>query len=267
MAAVVVMTLLGGQRLRGLAVFGATIVALIPVLGAGVQPPGAEGDPRPARRAHARRDHPRASSWPAACSALLIAAWGLLRLEERARWSDESTQLVWRGLGGDGGGARADRRRSGSRRPRAGRAQFFDDAWHEFTEDEPGQGLRPGADRLVELRQPLGVVEGGRRRVVRQAAAGLGRGLVPGDAPHVPRGRARRRCSRTTCRCSSSPRRGSSARVLGMGALGFLLFARARARARDGRRPRARHRGRAVRRRRRRGSCTGSSTSTGTSPA
>src|ERR1700710_385692 len=30
--------------------------------------------------------------------ALLIAAWGLLHLEERAVWNDEKTRMVWRAL-------------------------------------------------------------------------------------------------------------------------------------------------------------------------
>ena len=54
--------------------------------------------------------------------ALLIAAWGMLRLEERTAWNDERTQLVWRGLGGDRGDPPRDAARRRSRPTRAGPA-------------------------------------------------------------------------------------------------------------------------------------------------
>jgi hypothetical protein len=65
--------------------------------------------------------------------ALLIAGWGMLRLEERTAWSDERTQLVWRGLAATAailfvlllGGIASYQ---------GGPDKWGHDAWHKFTE-------------------------------------------------------------------------------------------------------------------------------------
>ena len=129
--AVTVVTLLGREKLRGLAILGVTIVATIPVLGLAFS--------RPALKAI---NIPLSERTPdgivlglvlaGSIIGLLIAAWGLLRLEERTKWSDENTQLVWRGLAATGavvallalgGIATAD----------GGPSGFAHRAWHEFS--------------------------------------------------------------------------------------------------------------------------------------
>jgi O-antigen ligase len=129
--AVAVVTLLGREKLRGLAILGVVIVATIPVLGLAFS--------RPALKAI---NVPLSERTPdgivlglvlaGSIIGLLIAAWGLLKLEERTRWSDENTQLVWRGLAATGavlavfalgGIATAD----------GGPRGFADRAWHEFS--------------------------------------------------------------------------------------------------------------------------------------
>ncbi len=130
--ALTVVTVLGGQRLRGLAVIGVTIVAAIPVLGLSFSRPALKGIRVPLDE---RIPDGVLLGLVAAGSILflLIAAWGLLRLEERTAWTDERTQLVWRGLAAtaailglmllgaivsyDGGPGR-----------------WADDAWDKFTE-------------------------------------------------------------------------------------------------------------------------------------
>jgi O-antigen ligase len=126
-----VLTVLGRARLRGLAVMAVTVVATIPVLGLSFS--------RPALKAI---NVPLAERTPdgivlglvmaGTLVGLLIAAWGLLRLEERTRWSDERTRLVWRGLAATaavagvfalGAVASAD----------GGPSGFAHRAWHEFT--------------------------------------------------------------------------------------------------------------------------------------
>ena len=87
------------------------------------------------------------------------------------------------------GGSDLRRRRSRPRLARVHRRQA-------------GPPVRPGAPGLDELGQPLGVVEGGGRRVLRQAGRRLGRGLVRHRAPALPPGAARRASSRTTSSCS-----------------------------------------------------------------
>ena len=197
--------------------------------------------------------------------ALLIAGWGMLQLEQRTPWNEERTQLVWRGLAAlaailviftlgailsapDGPGGWADR------------------AWEKFSQTSRDEVVRSVAAGLLELRQPLGVVEGGRGRVVGQAAARLGRRLVPGDAQDVPRGRARRdaaaqhaaavprrdgdrrRAARARARsasCCSAPWTGCARWPTGASATSAWRCSPARSR----------------------GSCTASSTGTGTSPA
>ncbi|MEA2222977.1 MAG: hypothetical protein QOH83_1353 [Solirubrobacteraceae bacterium] len=97
LAALTVLTLLGGQRLRGLAVVVVTLVAAIPALGLSFSRPALKGIYVPLDERVP--DGIVLGMVTAGCLiALLCAAWGMLRLEERTAWSDERTQLVWRGL-------------------------------------------------------------------------------------------------------------------------------------------------------------------------
>ena len=247
LAAVTVVTLLGGQRLRGLAVIGVTIVAAIPVLGLSFSRPALKGLYVPLDERVP--DGILLGLVSAGCIlALLIGALGAAAprgahgLERRAHAARLARS---RGDRGDPArdAARRDRRLRGRAR-RVGRRRLA-----QVHADRPeGQHLRPGANRLIELRQPLGVVEGGRRRVVGQAGAGLGRGLVRGDAQDVPRRRAAGRAAAQHAvavpRGDGDRRRAAHHRRAGLSAV-----LRVRARARDGLRPRARHRRRAVRRR------------------
>jgi hypothetical protein len=130
--AIVVLTLLGGQRLRGLAVIGLTLVASIPVLGLSFSRPALKGIHVPLDE---RIPDGVLLGLVAAGSILflLIAAWGLLRLEERTEWNDERTQLVWRGLAATAAilalllvGAIASYE--------GGPGEWGRDAWHKFTE-------------------------------------------------------------------------------------------------------------------------------------
>jgi hypothetical protein len=130
--ALTVVTVLGGQRLRGLAVVGVTIVASIPVLGLSFSRPALKGLRVPLDE---RIPDGVLLGLVAAGSLLflLIAAWGMLRLEERTAWSGERTQLVWRGLAAAaailvllflGGIASYD----------GGPREWGHDAWNKFTE-------------------------------------------------------------------------------------------------------------------------------------
>jgi O-antigen ligase len=129
--ALVVVTVLGREKLRGLAVVGVTVLALIPVLGLAFS--------RPALKAI---NVPLAERTPdgivlglvlaGSIIGLLIAGWGLLRLEERAKWSDESTQLVWRGLGATAAVV-AILALGGIATANGGPSGFVHDAWHEFS--------------------------------------------------------------------------------------------------------------------------------------
>jgi hypothetical protein len=131
LAAVGVLTLLGGPRLRGLAVFGTTIVALIPVLALAFSRPALKGIRIPLDERIAD-GIVLAMVMVGGLLGLMIMAWGLLRLEQRARWSDESTRLVWRGLGTTVG-LLAVIVAFGIATSDGGPGRFFDDAWHEFT--------------------------------------------------------------------------------------------------------------------------------------
>jgi O-antigen ligase len=132
MAVVAVVTLFGGQRLRGLAVIGVVIVAAIPVLGLSFSRPALKGLYVPLEERVP--DGILLGLVSAGCIlALLIAAWGMLRLEERTVWNDERTQLVWRGLAATAAilfvmllGAIAAYE--------GGPGQWADDAWNKFTE-------------------------------------------------------------------------------------------------------------------------------------
>ena len=262
--AIAVLTLLGGQRLRGLAVIGVTIVASIPVLGLSFSRPALKGIRVPLDE---RIADGVLLGLVAAGSILLsadrrlgaAAPRGAHRLERGAH----AARLARPGR--DGGDPRAHAaRRDRVLRGRAGRVGRRRVA--QVHRDLEGQGLRSGAADLLELRQPLGVVEGGRGRVVGQADPGLGRGLVPGHPPDVPRRRAARPAAAQ--HAAAVPRRDGHRRHAARQRRDRLsAHLRARAHTRDGGGPRARPRRRAVRGRRARGSCTGSSTGTGTSPA
>ncbi len=96
-AAIVVLTALGGQRLRGLAVLGVTIVVSIPVLGLAFNRPALKGINVPLDERVP--DGIVLGLVSAGCLiALLIAGWGMLHLERRTPCNEQRTQLVWRGL-------------------------------------------------------------------------------------------------------------------------------------------------------------------------
>ncbi|MFP5363269.1 MAG: O-antigen ligase family protein [Thermoleophilia bacterium] len=95
--AIVVVTALGGQRLRGLAVVAVTIVISIPVLGLAFNRPALKGINVPLDERIP--DGIVLGLVGAGCLiALLIAGWGMLNLEQRTPWDGERTQLVWRGM-------------------------------------------------------------------------------------------------------------------------------------------------------------------------
>jgi len=95
--AIVVVTVLGGQRLRGLAVVGLTILISIPVLGLAFNRPALKGINVPLDERVP--DGIVLGLVTAGCLvALLMAGWGMLHLEQRTPWNQERTQLVWRGL-------------------------------------------------------------------------------------------------------------------------------------------------------------------------
>jgi hypothetical protein len=222
MTAVFVMTLLGGQRLRGLAVLATTIVALIPVLGLAFSRPALKGINVPL--------DDRTPDGIVLCLvmagsliALLIAAWGLLRLEERATWSDESTRLVWRGLCATAG-TLALIVVLGIATSKGGPSQFFDDAWHEFSKTSQDKDSDP--NRIISTNS-------GNRWVWWKEAAGAwtdkpvggwGAGSFP--VTHL----MYRQVELDVQQPHNVPLQflaetGVVGTALGMGALGFLLFA------------------------------------------
>lgn len=97
-AALVTLTVLGGQRLRGLAVMGVTIVLSIPVLGLAFNRPALKGINVPLDE-RVPEGVVLGLVMAGCLIALLIAGWGMLQLEQRTPWDEERTQLVWRGLG------------------------------------------------------------------------------------------------------------------------------------------------------------------------
>lgn len=95
--ALVVVTVLGGQRLRGLAVAGVAIVISLPALGLAFNRPALKGINVPL--GERIPDGIVLGLVTAGCLiALLIAGSGMLQLEQRTPWNEERTQLVWRGL-------------------------------------------------------------------------------------------------------------------------------------------------------------------------
>jgi hypothetical protein len=140
-AAVVVMTLLGGQRLRGLAVFGATVVALIPVLALAFSRPALKGIHIPLHERTA--DGIVLGMVMAGCLVgLMIAAWAMLRLEGRATWDDERTRIVWRGLAA-AAGVLVLIVLVGIATSKGGPDRFAHDAWHEFTKTSQDKDSDP----------------------------------------------------------------------------------------------------------------------------
>jgi O-antigen ligase len=222
LAAIAVMTLLGGQRLRGLAVLGTTIVMLIPPLALAFSRPALKG-------IHVPLDERTADGivlgmvLAGSLIALMIAGWGLLRLEERTRWSDESTQLVWRGLGAISG-VLALIVVFGIATSKGGPGRFFDDAWHEFTKTSQDKDSDPA--RIVSSNS-------GNRWVWWQEATGAwsdrplqGWGAGSFGVTHL----MYRKVELDVQQPHSVPLQflaetGVVGAALGMGALGFLLFA------------------------------------------
>jgi hypothetical protein len=139
--AIAVMTLLGGQRLRGLAVFGTTIVALIPVLALAFSRPALKGIRIPLDQ-RTPDGIVLAMVMAGSLIGLLIAAWGLLRLEERLAWTDESTRMVWRGLATIAG-VLALIVLLGIATSKGGPKQFAHDAWHQFTKTSQDKDSDP----------------------------------------------------------------------------------------------------------------------------
>ncbi|HEV2775609.1 MAG TPA: O-antigen ligase family protein, partial [Solirubrobacteraceae bacterium] len=145
LVAITVVTVLGGQRLRGLAVIGTTIIASIPILGLSFSRPALKGVNVPLDERIP--DGVLLGLVGAGCLlALLIAGWGLLRLEERTPWDAQRTQLVWRGLAATaaifgvlllGGIASYE----------GGPSGWADDAWTKFTETSKDEVSDPA--RLV----------------------------------------------------------------------------------------------------------------------
>jgi len=221
-SAIVVMTLLGGQRLRGLAVFGATIVSLIPPLALAFSRPPLKGIRIPLDE---RTPDGIVLGMVIAGSllGLLIGAWGLLRLEERASWTDESTRYVWRGLAATAG-VLALLVLFAIATSKGGPARFFDDAWHEFTKTSQDKDSDP--TRIISSNS-------GNRWVWWQEAAGAWsdkplQGWGAGSFPvtHL----MYRRVDLDVQQPHSVPLQflaetGIVGTLLGFGALGFLLFA------------------------------------------
>lgn len=95
--AVAVMTALGGLRLRVLAVMSVTLLFTIPVIGLAFNRPALKGLRVPLDQRIP--DGVLLGLVMAGCLlGLLIAAWGLLRLEERTEWTEARTRAVWRVL-------------------------------------------------------------------------------------------------------------------------------------------------------------------------
>lgn len=141
MVAIAVMTLLGGQRLRGLAVFGVTLVTLIPVLALAFSRPALKGIRIPLDE-RIPDGIVLIMVMAGSLLALMIAAWGMLRLERIVEWSDESTRLVWRGLKA-AAGVFALLVVLTIATSKGGPAQFFDDAWHDFSKTSQDKDSDP----------------------------------------------------------------------------------------------------------------------------
>jgi hypothetical protein len=221
-AAVVVMTLLGGQRLRGLAVLGTTIVMLIPVLALAFSRPALKGIRIPLDE-RTPDGIVLAMVMAGSMLGLLICAWGLLRLEQRLRWTDESTQLVWRGLGATAG-VLALIVVIGIATSKGGPGQFFDDAWHEFSKTSQDKDSDPA--RIISSNS-------GNRWVWWEEAAGAWRDRPVGGwgAGSFPVTHLMYRQVELEVRQPHNvplqflAETGLVGALVGMGAFGFLLFA------------------------------------------
>jgi len=222
MSAIAVMTLLGGQRLRGLAVLGATIVTLVPPLALAFSRPALKGIKVPLDE-RTPEGIVLAMVMAGSLIGLMIAAWAMLRMEERLRWSDESTRMVWRGLG-TMAGILALIVVVGIATSKGGPGRFFDDAWHEFTKVSQDRDSDP--TRIVSSNS-------GNRWVWWQEAGGAwsdkplaGWGAGSFAVTHL----MYRRVELEVLQPHSVPLQflaetGIVGTALGMGALGFLLFA------------------------------------------
>jgi hypothetical protein len=141
MVAVLVLTLLGGQRLRGLAVFGVTLVTLVPVLSLAFSRSALKGVRIPLDE-RTPEGIVLGLVMVGSLLALMIAVWGMLRLEERVSWSEDSTRLVWRGLGA-AAGLLALLVVLTIATSKGGPSQFFDDAWTQFTKTSQDKDSDP----------------------------------------------------------------------------------------------------------------------------
>jgi hypothetical protein len=154
---------------------------------------------------------------------LLIAAWGMLRLEERARWSEESTRMVWRGLA-TVAGVLALIVVLGIATSKGGPGRFFDDAWHEFTKTSQDKDSDPtriissnSGNRWVWWKEAAGAWTD-------KPVGGWGAGSFP--VTHL----LYRQVELDVQQPHNVPLQflaetGIVGAALGMGALGFLLFA------------------------------------------
>ena len=240
-----------------------TIVAAIPVLGLSFSRPALKGIHVPLDE---RIPDGILLGLVAAGSILflLIAAWGLLRLEERTAWNAERTQLVWRGLAATAA-ILALLLAGGIASYEGGPGGWADDAWHKFTETSKDKVSDPA--RLTSSNS-------GNRWVWWKEAAGAWsdkpvQGWGAGSFPVTHR--MYRDAELPVQQPHNMPLQflaetGIVGTLLVSGAIGFLLIWRSGASARWRRAASATSLSRCSRAPSR-GSCMGSSTGTGTSPA
>ena len=165
----------------------------------------------PLGRPHRPRSPPRPRP-PRLVRGLALAGHRLLAVEARTPSDPARTERVWRllGRGAIAAAVVAVLLLAVSSRGLTGTISHQVDSVHA------GQG-RPGDQPLApafdQLGQPLGLVEGGGRGLLRPADRRLGRRLVPRDpSPLPPTAGAQRPPAPQRARSSSSPRRASSAR-------------------------------------------------------
>ncbi|HEX8155773.1 MAG TPA: O-antigen ligase family protein [Solirubrobacteraceae bacterium] len=90
-------TMLGGARLRGLGVFGVSLILTIPALGLSFSRPALKGINVPLDQ-RIPDGIILGIVMAGSLITLFVAAWGLLRFEQRSQFDDERRRLVWRGL-------------------------------------------------------------------------------------------------------------------------------------------------------------------------